>query len=180
MEISAGLSQKRRRGANRVYNFSQEFDSLEHAKEYLDNQTDFVYERKYNTFDGSKINYKCRREACPNVIYVLCHTFNSKVSLFESNGDHEHLSSTTRGIDKDIKHEINSLFQKGLIYQVFVPHHEIEFDGAETGTTLRIFFSTKRLLSLTQNGAKHICSDATYKFLYLGFPILINGTIDCA
>ena len=66
--------------------------------------------------------------------------------------------------------------------EVYVPHHEIKYDESAVEkserVTLRVFFSTKRLLSLTQMGSQHVNSDATWKMVYQGYPLIMNGTTD--
>ena len=47
----------------------------------------------------------------------------------------------------------------------------------EISATIRLFFTTKRLLSLTSN-TKHIATDATYKLVWQGYPVLMIGTTD--
>ncbi|RMZ97753.1 hypothetical protein BpHYR1_006011, partial [Brachionus plicatilis] len=58
--------------------------------------------------------------------------------------------------------------------QVFVGKYEIQ---ALPVQTFKIFLTTKRLLSFACINS-HILSDATYKLLYGGFPVLTGGTTD--
>lgn len=53
-------------------------------------------------------------------------------------------------------------------------------DNEETGISSRHFwmlFATKRLLKLASN-VKLICADTTFKFVWLGFPAILIGTVD--
>jgi hypothetical protein len=43
---------------------------------------------------------------------------------------------------------------------------------------MRVFFTTKRLLGITEMGSHHVNSDATYKMNFQGYPVLMNGTTD--
>ena len=44
--------------------------------------------------------------------------------------------------------------------------------------TMRLFFTTKRLIRITASNKVHICADATYKLNWQGNPVLIVGTTD--
>ena len=68
------------------------------------------------------------------------------------------------------------------IDQVYVPHHEINYDenaAEEKRVTLRVFFSTRRLLGLTQFSS-HLNTDATWKMTFQGYPVFLSGTTDYA
>ncbi|CAF3126805.1 unnamed protein product [Rotaria sp. Silwood2] len=51
---------------------------------------------------------------------------------------------------------------------------DVEDDG---GNKFRIFISSVRLLGIISMSS-HLCSDATYKLVWQGFPVLIIGTTD--
>ncbi|RNA28508.1 hypothetical protein BpHYR1_012213, partial [Brachionus plicatilis] len=52
-----------------------------------------------------------------------------------------------------------------------------EFKITPDELTFKIFLTTKRLISFTTK-CKHIATDATYKLLWLNFPVLLCGTND--
>ncbi|CAF1133814.1 unnamed protein product [Brachionus calyciflorus] len=52
-----------------------------------------------------------------------------------------------------------------------------EFKFDLKSINFHIFMTTRRLISFTRN-ANHIATDATYKLLWLNFPILLCGTTD--
>ncbi|CAF1096912.1 unnamed protein product [Brachionus calyciflorus] len=52
-----------------------------------------------------------------------------------------------------------------------------EFTFDFKSINFHIFMTTRRLISFTRN-ANHIATDATYKLLWLNFPILLCGTTD--
>lgn len=58
--------------------------------------------------------------------------------------------------------------------EAFIVSYQIEY---EEPTFFRFFISSKTLLKLSIN-AKHIHTDATYKLIWQGFPVLILGTTD--
>ena len=60
--------------------------------------------------------------------------------------------------------------------EVFVYNHEVGSINDEN--KLRIFFTTKRLMRITEKNQTHMCADATYKLIWQGYPVLIVGTTD--
>ena len=50
-------------------------------------------------------------------------------------------------------------------------------DNDENGMVFRFFITTKRLLNMAIK-LNHITTDATYKLIWLGFPVLVVGTTD--
>jgi len=60
----------------------------------------------------------------------------------------------------------------------YVVGHEVNCDADnDEDRVLRAFISTKRLITLAIH-QKLICSDATYKLLWHGFPVLLVGGVD--
>ena len=43
---------------------------------------------------------------------------------------------------------------------------------------MRLFFTTRRLIKQAELSKNHICTDATYKLIWQGYPVLIVGTTD--
>ena len=68
--------------------------------------------------------------------------------------------------------------------EVYVSNYKIEYNeealDGDDKIILRVFFTTKRLIGLTQNEVEHICADATFKMVYLGYPMLMIGKTDKA
>ena len=60
---------------------------------------------------------------------------------------------------------------------VFVANYEISSTDDDK-PTMRMFFTTKRLIGLAHHNSVHICADATYKLIWQGYPVLIVGTTD--
>ena len=63
--------------------------------------------------------------------------------------------------------------------EVFTGKYDIfERDPIKKTQVIRVFFTTKRLLSIATINKRHLCTDATYKLIWQGFPVLIVGTTD--
>jgi hypothetical protein len=61
------------------------------------------------------------------------------------------------------------------IHEPFVIAHQIEInDKIPKASTIKLSISTKYLLSLAKK-TNHICTDATYKLIWHGFPVLLTG-----
>ncbi len=59
---------------------------------------------------------------------------------------------------------------------VFVGAYELDYDASlpeDKRITLRIFWTTKRLLRLALNGTTHVCCDSTYKLVWQLYPIMM-------
>ena len=67
--------------------------------------------------------------------------------------------------------------------QVYVPDDEVDYNeemGSKKRVIPKVFFSTRRLLSITQNGSEHVNNDSIYKMTYLGYPLILYGSNDFA
>lgn len=63
--------------------------------------------------------------------------------------------------------------------QAFVVSYEIhEEDGPDGHAIFRFFISSKKLLRMTVDHARHVHADTTYKLIWEGFPVLLVGTTD--
>ena len=67
--------------------------------------------------------------------------------------------------------------------QIFCGGFNYEEDDHFQVVVLRVFITTKRLISITKESHKiyaddHICTDGTHKITYQGYPLILVGTTD--
>ena len=227
-----------RRGIGKNYIFVESFENLILAKEKINNDvlTSWKWVRKTNTDEGEKIYYGCKSKGCFVASYLLCHSDNLKVSLFESENEHSHDSNLSdKGIPEITKSEIKKLYENGVkkpnlilrslanfnvpipskkqlnnllayykktkyglftisIGQLkdfaekhmiipedqdcfYVGNYDINHCDDSNEMTMRIFFTSKRLIALT-NKCTHVATDPIYKLVWQGYPVIMIGSTD--
>ncbi|CAF4405991.1 unnamed protein product [Rotaria sp. Silwood2] len=119
--------------------------------------------------------------------------------MYKTEAEHDHHVEKVRGIDKNVKKCIEELYNDGIMkpkqtipalqarkvkMPAFVVSYKILYDNEECedveendGNQFRIFISSIRLLN-SISMSSHVCSDATYKLVWQGFPVLIVSTTD--
>ena len=61
---------------------------------------------------------------------------------------------------------------------MFVGNYSIEFNIQTNVQTMRIFFTTRRILANARH-VTHLALHGTYKLTWNGFPVLMIGSTDC-
>lgn len=206
-----------RRGKALNYEIVIKFSTMKEAKHWI---ADSHESWKNIKCSNDTIYYKCRK--CTMRLKLICNQYNTSVTIWTTEGSHNH-SLATRGIEPEIKKEIDRLYDSGVTLpnqilnqldkkgmtvvkskltnflvrlkakkisnhticlsdliswckdnrevpdcddKVFVANSELKYD--EENSTMRIFFTTKRLVRLAQQNNTHICADATYKLIWQG------------
>ena len=106
---------KRRRGKAKAYQFIETTETLEQARTIINSSTEpkWVYVKKNESEDGTKINYSCSYKECSAAAYIHCHSTNLKATIYISDDQHDH-QQKSRGISPRTKDHINRLYDQGV------------------------------------------------------------------
>lgn len=234
----------KRRRSNRIWLLRETFNSSKEAEDAVQARKIWKKSASSRTTAGLRVEYRCtaakyRINECPAAVYLLYHSENTTVSLYETTDCHaNHIDDPARGLSKEMKTFVEDLYRNKVtkpnaILDVmrqrkmteppksklvsflatlrvekygqptvsasdirtwcagrsYIPDdidepYVIRFDvHAESNDVneqeLKIVFSTRRLLSLCTKSVL-VQTDATYKLVWQGYPVLLVGTSDAA
>ncbi|CAF4737801.1 unnamed protein product [Rotaria sp. Silwood2] len=176
------------------------FDNAEEAEESIEN----IWSKQYTNYidHGRRVYYRCnkaklRGPQCSASIHLLYHADSDQVTVYKTEGEHDHHDEKVRGIDENVKKCIEELYNDeqwcegnvevpidenkafAVSYKILYDNEEYEDneDIEEDGNKFHIFISSVRLLNIASISS-HLHADATYKLVWQGFPVLIVGTTD--
>ncbi|CAF3896417.1 unnamed protein product [Rotaria sordida] len=93
------------------------FDNGAEAETSIGNQWSKYYTN--HTEDGRKVYYRCKKAKrhgpqCTASLYLLYHADSDRVTIYETEAEHQHHQDETRGIDENVKKIIEDLFNDGI------------------------------------------------------------------
>lgn len=109
---------KQKRGANRKWKKTDEFQSKEDAEKAISSIWKKASQK--TTVEGLKIEYRCsggqyRTNECPARLYLLFHCTSMRVSLFRCDADHaNHSDVPKRGLSAEDKLFIREKYDEGI------------------------------------------------------------------
>jgi len=100
---------KRRCIANRVWLLRETFDSSKEAEDAIESRKIWSKSASRKTTSGLRFEYRCtadkyRVNECPASVYLLYHSTNASVSLYETSDEHANpVDDPTRGLSNELK-----------------------------------------------------------------------------
>ncbi|CAF4223247.1 unnamed protein product, partial [Rotaria sordida] len=94
------------------------FDNAEEAEESVEN----IWSKQYTNYTdhGRRVYYRCnkaklRGPQCSASIHLLYHADSDQVTVYKTEGEHDHHDEKVRGIDENVKKCIEELYNDGIM-----------------------------------------------------------------
>ena len=105
------INNKNKKRKTQIWIFERIFNNEIEAKKAIESKWSYVKTHKTN--QGPKDYYKCKlNPKCPAKMHLHYINKNENVNMLRNAKDHQHeIQVETRGIRREIKHEINKMFE---------------------------------------------------------------------